>query len=140
LAFTETELQNIEKSNKVLMEEGFQMAGHLPNSRQKILSEITYWVKEAKPYTNKIPKSDDYVTSVYVGPAILSLTTADKSKIKLTPAYYVKLKNGIHLDFKYISNVICYSNNNKMRYFVSKGLYDWLKNNKWKSEFHSEYE
>lgn len=138
--FTDSELQNIEKSNKVLMEEGFQMAGHLPDSLQKILSEITGWMKEAKPYTNKIPKSDDFTTSVYVGPAILSLTTADNNEIKLTPAYYVKLKYGMGLNFIYINNVICYSKNDKVRYFVLKELYDWLKNNKWKLEFHSEYE
>jgi len=56
------------------------------------------------------------------------------------PAYYIapeKLdQNGNQLyQTKYIQNIVVFNDNGKVTYLKDKQLYDWLKNDQWKTEF-----
>ena len=51
-----------------------------------------------------------------------------------SPAYYIEDKNGL-INVQYIQDVLVFNNTGAQTYIKSSRLYNWLKNDEWKTEF-----
>ncbi|WP_026884706.1 hypothetical protein [Clostridium akagii] len=105
-----------------------------PRNQKITLSEITYWLHGATIYRGKIPKSQNVALfKANVGPSILNISYSNKVNITIQPAFYLGSKNALNI--QYIRDVLQLNNDGKKSYIQSKQLFNWLKNDKWKTEF-----
>lgn len=125
----------------------------IPNNQKFVSSQVLSWLKEATPYTEKIPQSPEVVFQGNVGPARITLTTADHHLIEIYPEYYVeksgksytsistdghgvvtKTENPVY-QVQYVQDVLVFNNGVDRTYLESEPLYNWLKQGQWKPEF-----
>jgi len=111
----------------------------VPKNKDTVISEVTTWLQQAKPYMDKIPQSEYTGASAgYSGPAILYISTSDKHKITIAPAHYnisEMTDQGKMYTNRYISGVLYLKYDEQESYIQSSQLYNWLKNDKWETEF-----
>lgn len=125
----------------------------IPNDQKFVLSQIIAWLKQAEPYTEKIPQSPEVVFQGNVGPAQITLTTSDKRLLVIYPAYYIEKSEKTHTSIstdehgvvtktenpefqvQYVQDVLVFDNGGDRSYLKSEELYNWLKSNQWKTEF-----
>ena len=108
----------------------------VPKNRTDTLGEVMGWLAKAKTYNGQIPKSQvSGAFAANIGPAVLYITTDDNHKINLKPAYYLAASNGQTCKVCYVADVLQIQNDNQICYIQSSQLYDWLKNDQWKTEF-----
>lgn len=111
-----------------------------PNKLNTTKEQVVQRLKAAEPVSVKFPKvnkKSNLSSSGYSGPATLYLKLAHKEIIKISPAHYFWEKYPyIHQwGYSYINDIIEYQDGNKTAFFKSSSLYDWLKNDEWKSQF-----
>jgi hypothetical protein len=68
-----------------------------------------------------------------MAPSSLNINTIDNHKITLQPVLYL-VADGTGYKKCYLSNVLKFIDNEKKIYIQSNQIYDWLENNKWKSD------
>lgn len=122
----------------------------IPHSQKAVSSQVISWLKKAIPYTRKVPQSQDVGTSnANIGPAILHIMTSDKHEIMIYPAYYIEKSERIDTSIsenkpeivsplfitQYVQDVIVFNNGGNISYLKSEELYNWLKEDHWKTEF-----
>lgn len=139
-ALAESELKTIETGGKVnLTPDSPCQTWEVPKDNKAVLSKVTTWLQQAKPYIGRIPKSNcTGVFSGYFGPAILYITTSDNHKITIKPAYYTipeMTEHGKMYANHYVANVLELDYDQQRSYIQSSQLYNWLKNDKWRTEF-----
>ena len=126
-------IQSIEISD-----EGPGIRGWVPRDQRHIIARVLAWLKTAAPYEGKIPLSPTVITTDYVGPSQLHLTTPDHRHLSIYPAYYciVSKQNAwTEVQANYIPDVIVLWSPTGVSYFKSAQLYGWLKTDQWKMEF-----
>ena len=101
--------------------------------------QVLSWLKSATTTTVNLPPSTPGLHfQGNIGPSRLTITMADKSTISIYPAYTVTASgNQGTYQVNYEPNVIAYVSGNQTTYLNSPGLYAWLKNNQWKTQFTS---
>ena len=125
-----TSIQSIDISD-----DSHEELGWIPKNQKSISSEVTSWLEHATSYTQKIPKSQNVVQFVgNIGPSQLHISTSEKHEITVYPAYYVDDENAV-INVHYIQDVLVFNNGGLQTYIQSSQLYNWLKNNEWKTEF-----
>jgi hypothetical protein len=95
------------------------------------------WLEQAKLYSGEIPSSQtssDTVFSANVGPSVLYINTSDQQTITIRPAFYL-VADGKGYKKSYLSDVLIFNDGKQVIYIQSSQLYDWLKDDQWKSEF-----
>lgn len=125
----------------------------VPNNQNSVLSQVSSWLNTAIPYAEEIPQSQNVGPSNgYVGPSRLYITTSDKKDISIYPAYYEgdngKTDNATYevngvitkteipeYQTQCVQDVLVFDNGENITYLKSEPLYNWLKNDEWKSEF-----
>jgi len=116
-----------------------------PNSQNSVLSQVSSWLKTSKPYAAAIPATEAVDAFVHhnIGPSVLHITGSDGFQTLLYPAWYTQI-NGQEVDAQSIGKYIHYvqdvvvlieARTNKVNYLESVALYNWLKNEEWKTEF-----
>lgn len=108
----------------------------VPKDKKTTLNEVTSWLQQAKPYKGKIPKSQN--VGIFKGnifPSKLYIKTSDEHEVTIQPAFYIAISNGKSSVVNYINNVLQLKNGNQKIYIQSSELFNWLKNDKWKTEF-----
>jgi hypothetical protein len=121
-----------------ISDEGPCIRGWAPRDQQHIIARVLAWLKTTAPYEGKIPPSPTAITTDYVGPSQLHLTTPDHRHLSIYPAYYytVSKQNGwTEVQANYIPDVIVLWSPTGVSYFKSAQLYVWLKTDQWKMEF-----
>jgi len=107
----------------------------IPKNQKSIASEVTTWLEQATSYTQEIHKSQNVSQHAgNIGPSQLHISTSEKHEIAVYPAYYVDVENGV-ISVHYIQDVLVFNNGGFQTYIESSQLYNWLKNNEWKTEF-----
>lgn len=112
-----------------------------PKNAQKTLAKVSVWLQASRPYTGDVPQTtDDVIFNGNIGPASLSIDTAQKQTLTLQPAWYIvpsdKPVGGYETyETRYVTNVLQLKKDNQTSYLTCKPLYDWLKNDTWKTEF-----
>jgi hypothetical protein len=140
LALTDSELKTIETGGKVsITSEGPCQICQTPKYNKPVLSKVTTWLQQAKPYIGRIPKSDcpRVLFGGYIGPATMHITMPDKREITIKPAYYTipeMTEHGKMYANHYVANVLELDYDQQRSYIQSSQLYNWLKNGKWKTE------
>ena len=102
-----------------------------------VTQQVLSWLKSATTTTmNLSPSTPGLRFEGYVGPSRLFITAADKSQIKIYPAYTITAvgKQGKY-QVNYEPNVVAYVAGNETTYLNAPKLYTWLKNNQWQAEF-----
>ena len=113
----------------------------IPRNPKYVISQVLAWLKMATPDTEKVPSLPTVVMTDYLGPSRLYLTTPDNRRLSIYPAYYytesVDEQNGWTLEqVHYVPDIVVLDENEKVvSYFKSEQLYNWLKNDLWKTEF-----
>lgn len=131
---SETELKSIESSGKLFICYGLKVSEYTPQNQNAVMSKVMSWLKQTKIYKGKVPDSNDNDFNAYVGPARLVLCTPDNHEINIYPAYYYQNSdNKIH----YVDNVLIIRDNKQKYYIECSQIFNWLKNDEWKSEFKS---
>lgn len=138
-AISAAELTGIAKSGTAsIADDSYCQSGWIPKNQKAVLTKITSWLRQAELYNGKIPKSTGSgAFAAYVGPSVLTLT-AGKQTVTIKPAYAINFRADGHYSINYTAGVLSFTDNIKTIYIKSGGLYDWLKNDKWKSEFKKE--
>lgn len=115
------------------------MVWMVPDNSAKITEQVINWLEKSKPVSVKLPKlktNKEWISHGYTGPAILYLNLKNKSTVTISPAYYLwTSSNRKSLEYHYLENIIKYKFNGTTLYFNSPLLYEWLKNDDWKSQF-----
>lgn len=107
----------------------------IPKNPKSTSTEMTTWLEQATTYNEKIPKSQNVTQHAgNIGPSQLHISTLEKQEVAVYPAYYVGVQNGV-ISVHYIQDVLVFNNGGTETYIKSSQLYNWLKNNEWKSEF-----
>lgn len=128
-----TELESIANSGVVsLADDSPAGIWWIPKTQKNTLCEVLYWLQQAKPYEGEIPKDQSSgIFNANIEPSTLFITTSDKHMIAIKPAFYLT-SNGRK---SFISEVLQLSNNKQKSYIQSSQLFNWLKNDEWKTEF-----
>lgn len=137
------ELKDIKNTDKIVIDDdSLQMTGWIPKNQETTLSKVTYWLHHAELYKDEIPKpknigKDDVLISNggYTGPSVLNISTSNNYKITITPAYYVDKEDNNMYSNHYITNILEFNYDGQKTYIQSSLLYNWLKNDNWKTEF-----
>lgn len=127
--------------------------GWIPKNGIDVLSQVLPWIKTAGLYTGKVPQSVEFSHHGYLGPSRLHIVISGTQRITIYPAYYI-VKNGKtdtaasvddrgvitrmenpEYQLEYAQDVLVFDNGVGRTYIKSVPLYNWLKNNQWKSEF-----
>lgn len=107
----------------------------LPKNEKTVSSTVATWLEQSTSYTEKIPESQrDYQFGGNIGPSQLHIITSDNHKITVYPAYYIEDKNG-SINVHYIQDVLVFNDTGVQICIKSSQLYNWLKNDEWKTEF-----
>lgn len=112
-----------------------------PKNAQKTLAKVSAWLQASRPYTDDVPQSTfNGIFMANIGPASLSIDTARKQTLTLQPAWYIvpsdKPVGGYETyETRYVTNVLQLKKDDQTSYLTCKPLYDWLKNDTWKTEF-----
>ncbi len=132
-----TELKSIEKSSIVsLTDDSPASIWWIPKVQETTLSEVISWLQQAKEYRGKIPQSQiSGVFKANIGPSKLYIATSDKHEITIQPAFYSVANDGKGSEVCYVTDVLELSNDKQKVYIQSSELFNWLKNDKWKTEF-----
>ncbi|MFT9078266.1 hypothetical protein [Ethanoligenens sp.] len=107
----------------------------VPINPSVALSKISSWLQNSKPYAGDVPQStDNLIFNGNIGPSELNIMTAQKTHIELQPAWYVVCASPGY-QVKYVYDVLRVEENGKNTYLTCSPLFDWLKNDKWRTEF-----
>ncbi|MDP4181338.1 MAG: hypothetical protein Q8942_09625 [Bacillota bacterium] len=105
------------------------------DEQKNIASKLVTYLDHASIYTSEIPKSNELITfGGNIGPSQLIVLNTNKSSIGICPAYYIITKNNSY-SVKYIDGVVDVTNGNKHVYVKTDKLYNWLKNDEWKTDY-----
>lgn len=107
-----------------------------PKNQSVIIHKILEWVKTAQSVTVGFPKTkSNYGFVDNIQPATLVIHTKQKVNLDITPASYLysTLTKGVSQN--YVDDVVLYRYGGKETYLLSPPLYQWLKNDQWKTEF-----
>lgn len=137
------ELKNITKNAKVVIANNKPcQTGWIPKNQGNTLSEIIFWLQQAKSYKGEIlkpknvPEGENLVFNAYIGPCILNISTSNNHRITIEPASYIEKDDGkFYYSTHYTTNVLEFDYDGKKTYIESSQLFDWLKDNKWEGEF-----
>ena len=80
-----------------------------PDSQNEVLSQVSSWLKTAKPYTGTVPNTDyvDDIVHHNIGPSAMHITSSEQFETLIYPAWYVKI-DGQEVDGGYITHNIHY--------------------------------
>jgi|GEM_PF-2403076 len=116
-----------------------------PNSQNVVLSQVSSWLKTAKQYTTTIPASEavDDIVHHNIAPSAMHITGSEHFETLIYPAWYVKIdgqkvdSSSLTYNIHYIEDVVVIieARTNYISYLESRPLYNWLKNEEWKTEF-----
>ena len=131
-----SELKSIANSGVInLTDDSCASTFWIPKAQNITLSEVTTWLQQAQPYKGKIPKSaQSRIFHGNIGPSALYISTSDKHEISIQPFYYL-VSVGTGYKTCYLADVLILDNDGHKGYIQSSQLYNWLKNDKWKTEF-----
>jgi|GEM_PF-5821214 hypothetical protein len=104
-----------------------------PKTQITTLYKVTYWLHQAKSYKGKVPLSQ-YNGAFHkenIGPSILYISTWDKHKISIQPSFFLDSDGNV----RFVTDVLQLNNDGHISYIQSSQLYNWLKNDKWKTQF-----
>lgn len=130
------DIKNIGNSGEVsLTDDTAASIWWVPKNQKDILYEVISWLQRAKPYKGSIP--EDQISAVVhanIEPSKLYITTSDKHVITIQPVFYLASNDGKY-QVCYVAGILEFNNDKQKIYIQSNELFDWLKNNKWKTEF-----
>lgn len=110
----------------------------IPKSQNLTVSTIAVWLSGAKLYSGTVPSSfqtsSNAVFNANIGPSALYINTYDSHRITLQPVWYTE-PDGTGYKTNYLSGVVELIYDSQKYYVESNKIYEWLKNDKWKSEF-----
>lgn len=107
----------------------------VPINPSDALSKISSWLQNSKPYADDVPQStDNLIFNGNIGPSELNIMTAQKTHMELQPVWYVVCALPGY-QVKYAYDVLRVEENGKNTYLTCSPLFDWLKNDKWHTEF-----
>lgn len=131
----------LKDANLTLGSDGAAIIIMAPKNAQKTLAKVSAWLQASRPYTDDVPQSTfNGIFMANIGPASLSIDTARKQTLTLQPAWYIvpsdKPVGGYETyETRYVTNVLQLKKDDQTSYLTCKPLYDWLKNDTWKTEF-----
>ncbi|MCL6444682.1 MAG: hypothetical protein K6T83_14720 [Alicyclobacillus sp.] len=116
---------------------------YYPSDVARVTLQVYNWLSHSTPVTVQMPKSNVGVVMDYAGPAQLSFTDGNGHHIMVYPAYYLADAHqnayGGPIVKRYpFPGVVAYQDGSTTAYLKSPALYNWLKQDAWKSEFVSE--
>lgn len=132
-AFSKSLLSSIHLGNTVTITAGYQYIAYKPKDNNTTLKKLQGWLDQSTLYTQTVPQSERFTTSVYIGPPLLHIS----DHILIQPAEYDTLEGNLIKKHE-IADIIEVNRDGIKFYLNSKDLYDWLKNNQWKSDFQTE--
>lgn len=129
-------LNSINNAKQILITDDTAAAGYWnPKDQNSVMSEVTGWLKEAKPYKGTVPQTEG--TGDKVAGNIWPSTLHISGTLTISPACALSSEKQ-SFKIRYVENVILLDKSGEKSYWESKELYDWLKNDKWEPEFQKE--
>lgn len=130
--------KNAIKSVDITSDSASAMA-YYPNDQGGAISEVVTWLQNATEVTVHFPKVhvQTGTSGGYTGPSILNLHLKNEELAEVLPGFYViPSKHGY--SYRYLDGIVEYKNSwdGTDVYFKSPSLYQWLKRDQWKSQFH----
>lgn len=113
----------------------------VPKDEAATLAKTALWLRKAAAYNGAVPKSPgNLVFNANVNPAVLVVTLPDKSSCSFMPCWYFPSSSCTALRKQFLDGVVevwktTGQNTGPVSYITCKPLYDWLKNDRWKTEF-----
>lgn len=111
-----------------------------PNNPGDVQREVSVWLQGAQPVSVQTPHSDSFISMSHFGPSQLTFYAGNNQIMQLYPVFYVsetnKSNNVKQYDIHYVSDVVEVKQSGHLGYLESAPLYQWLKTDTWKQEFH----
>jgi hypothetical protein len=125
--------------------DGPSASWYFPTDPAVVTKQVYTWLQAATPTKVEMPKENGRLITVgNIGPARLSFTNQAGHRITVFPAFYIVQGDAkgnpsmTQFSPSYFPNVLAYQEGGQTIYLQSPGLYAWLKNNQWASEFQPE--
>lgn len=110
-----------------------------PNDSKTEIKYVLTMLQTAKPVSVQFPKLKKKVLNgynAYIGPAILNLNLSTNEEVVIAPAHYIWSTWQGAFDYHYVNGVVEYRKGDSTIYLRDSSLYNWLKQDQWKSTFH----
>ena len=111
----------------------------LPNDPQTAIMDVLTMLQSAQPVSVQFPRSKKKLSgesSGYTGPPTLNLHLNTHEDIMITPAYFIWSAWQGGFDYHYVNGIVEYWKGDSTIYLGDPSLYNWLKQDQWKSQFH----
>ncbi|MCF8564625.1 hypothetical protein LLE49_07685 [Alicyclobacillus tolerans] len=111
----------------------------LPNDPKTAIKNVLTMLQAAQPVSVQFPHSKKKLSgesSGYTGPATLNLHLNASEDLMITPAYFIWSAWQGGFDYHYVNGVVEYREDESVIYLRDVSLYNWLKQDRWKSQFH----
>lgn len=133
------EIKLIKACSKISIQDDFPCSTiWKPTSQDKTLEKVISWLNKAQVYTDNVPASSasakNAVFYANILPSTLSINSSNNHIIMIQPVMYL-IESGNGFQRNYLENVLKLTDGDSKVYIQSKQLYDWLKNDKWQSNF-----
>ncbi|QQE78082.1 hypothetical protein [Alicyclobacillus sp. SO9] len=105
--------------------------------QQQVISNLLKWLQSAKQTQVKAPKNLFRGTlHAHLGPPLLYLNLSNsKNPLLIRPAYFIVSKSKNQISTQYVKNVVAYGDKQHLVYLKSQELFQWIKQNQWKTDF-----
>lgn len=131
------EIDAIASGGKVtLIDDSAAAIYQVPKNTDAMRAKIAPWLRALRPYTGDVPQTaGPVVFNANISPSRLILSTADGHTLTVCPAFYLVSAGPLSYTKKFVPDVLLLENDGEKSYGTSPALYEWLKNDKWKTDF-----
>lgn len=111
----------------------------LANDPKTAIRNVLTMLQTAQPVMVQFPELKQKISGGYVestGPAILNLTLSTSENVMITPAHFIWSTWQGDFNYHYVNGIVEYRKGDLTTYLSDPSLYNWLKQDQWKSQFH----
>lgn len=142
--FSEAELQSVAEHGTLQIGSGLCERIWVPatqKAQESAARQIAAWLRQAQPYTGKIPKTQisQYAFKANVAPAVLSVSATGGYRFSVQAMFYFVRRQGAEVQERNVQDVLTLSANGKTTAVRCAPLYGFLQNGGWEPAFRLKY-
>lgn len=142
--FSEAELQSVAEHGTLQIGSGLCERIWVPatqKAQESAARQIASWLRQARPYTGKIPKTQisQYAFKANVAPAVLSVSAPGGYRFSVQAVFYFVRRQGAEVQERNVPDVLTLSANGKTAAIRCAPLYGFLQNGGWEPVFRLKY-
>lgn len=139
--FSEAELESVAEHGTLQIASGLCERLWVPKAPGATARQVAAWLRQARPYTGKIPETQisPYAFKANVAPASLSVSASGGYSLSVQAAFYFVRLQGAAFQERFVPDVLALRANGKTSFLRCAPLYGFLQNGGWEPGFRLKY-